>query len=46
MILTAPPQLRQVAMSMPKTRFRRCAQVIDARRSAGVGSSRSAVVAR
>ena len=36
----------QVSMSMPNTRFSRCAQVIEARRSAGVGSSESAVVAR
>ena len=37
-ILTGPPQALQVSMS--KTRFWRCAQVIDARRSAGVcGSS-------
>ncbi len=28
MILTGPPQLLQVSMSMLKTRFRRCAQVI------------------
>ena len=28
MILTAPPQARQVSMSMPNTRFRRCAHVI------------------
>ncbi len=27
MILTAPPQARQVSMSMPNTRFRRCAHV-------------------
>jgi len=38
MILTAPPQARQVSMSMLNTRFSRCAQVIAARRSAGVGS--------
>jgi Amidohydrolase family len=36
MILTAPPQAGQVSMSMPNTRFKRCAQVIDARRSASV----------
>ena len=34
MILTAPPQTRQVARSMPNTRIRRCAHVIDARRVA------------
>ena len=39
MIRTAPPHSRQVSMSIPKTRFRRCAQVIAARRSLGVGSS-------
>ena len=43
MICTAPPQAAQISMSMPKTRFRRCAHLIAARRSAGVGSSRSAV---
>jgi hypothetical protein len=32
MIRTAPPQAGQVSMSMPKTRFRRCAQVVAARR--------------
>ena len=42
MILTAPPQARQVSMSMLNTRFRRCAQVIDARRSLGVFSCPSA----
>ena len=46
MILTAPPQAGQVSMSMPKTRFRRCAQLIEARRSAGVGSSISFVAER
>lgn len=45
MIRTVPPQAGQVSMSIPNTRFRRCAQVIAARRSAGVGSSKSAVVA-
>ncbi len=40
MILTAPPQARQVSMSMPNTRFRRCAHVIEARRSPGVGYRR------
>ncbi len=41
MIRTAPPQAGQVSMSMLNTRFRRCAQVIEARRSAGVRSSAS-----
>jgi len=45
MIRIAPPQAGQVSMSIPKTRLRRCAQVIAARRSAGVRSSGSAVVA-
>ena len=45
MIRTAPPQAGQVSISIPKTRFRRCAQVIAARRSAGVGSSGSAGLA-
>ena len=36
--LTAPPRSRQVSMSILKTRFRRCAQLIEARRSAGVRS--------
>jgi hypothetical protein len=36
---TATPQAGQVSMSMPKTRFRRCTQVMHARRSAGVGGS-------
>ena len=40
-ILTAPPQAWQVSMSMLNTRLSRCAQVIDARRSAGVGSYES-----
>ena len=35
-ILTWPPQLLQISMSMLKTRFKRCAQVMAARRSAGV----------
>ena len=39
MIRTAPPQAAQVWMSMPNTLFRRCAHVIAARRSAGVGCS-------
>jgi hypothetical protein len=30
--LTRPPQLLQVSMSMLNTRFRRCAQVMAARR--------------
>jgi hypothetical protein len=30
MIRTAPPHAWQVSMSMPKTRFRRCAQVLSA----------------
>jgi hypothetical protein len=42
MILIAPPQARQVSTSMWNTRFRRCAQVIDARRSRGVFSGPSA----
>jgi hypothetical protein len=45
MIRTAPPQAAQVSMSIPNTRFKRCAQVIAARRSASVGSSGSAVLA-
>ena len=45
MIRSAPPQAAQVSISMPKTRLRRCAQLIAARRSAGVGSSGSALVA-
>ena len=39
MILTWPPQVLQVSMSILTTRFRRCAHVIDARRSAGAGPS-------
>ena len=31
----APPHTEQVSMSMPNTRFRRCAQVIAARRAVG-----------
>jgi len=31
MILTAPPQVFQVSMSMFNTRFRRCAQVMVVR---------------
>ena len=41
MIRMAPPQIWQVLMSMVNTRFRRYAQIIDARRSMGVGSSES-----
>ena len=36
--LTVPPHSRHVSMSILKTRFNRWAQVIDAQRSAGVGS--------
>ena len=39
MIRTAPPHCGQVSISIPKVRFRRCAQVIEARRLAAVGSS-------
>lgn len=42
MICIVPPQARQVSISIPNTRFRRCAHVITTRRSAGVGSSPSA----
>ena len=42
MMRIAPPHTEQVSMSMPNTRLRRCAQVIAARRSAGVRSSVSA----
>ena len=45
MIRITPPQAMQLSMSIPKTRFRRCAQVIAARRSAAVGSSGSAPLA-
>ena len=45
MIRIVPPQAGQVSMSIPQTRFTRCAQVIVARRSAGVRSSGSALVA-
>ena len=38
-ILTIPPQASQISMSMLNTRFKRCAQVMAARRSAGVVSS-------
>ena len=36
MILTAPPQRWQVSMSIRNTRLRRCAQLMAARRGAGV----------
>lgn len=39
MIRTDPPQLGQVSISMPKTRSRRCALLVAARRSPAVGSS-------
>jgi len=39
MILTWPPQVLQVSMSILNTRLRRCAQVMAARRSAGLVSS-------
>lgn len=41
-VRTAPPEAEQVSMSMLNTRFKRCSQVIEARRSAAVGSSASA----
>ena len=44
MILTWPPQLLQISTSMLNTRFRRCAQVVAARRSARVVSSRAPAV--
>ena len=45
LIRTAPPPAGLVFMSMPKTHcFRRGAQVIEARRSAGVGSSGASVM--
>lgn len=46
MVRTEPPQAGQVSIAIPKTRFRRCTQVIAARRSAGVDASGSAVEAR
>ena len=46
MILTAPPHSQQVSMSILNTRLRRCAQVMEARRSTGVGSSGSPVEGR
>jgi len=36
MICAAPPKAGQVSMSIPNTRLRRCAQVIDAKRFADV----------
>jgi hypothetical protein len=42
MILTSPPHSLQVSMSILKTRFKRFAQVIEARFSAGVWSASSA----
>lgn len=39
MIQTTPPQAGQVSMSILNTRFRRCAQIMDARRSADVCDS-------
>ena len=45
MIRTAPPQAEQVSMSIRKTRFRRRAQVIAARRSNDVGSPAPTAVA-
>jgi hypothetical protein len=45
-IRTAPPQWMQVFTSMPNTRLRRCAQVTDRRRSAGVRSSVGVEVAQ
>ena len=45
MILTWPPQPLQISMSMLNTRFRRYAQVMAARRSAGVVSRRAGLVA-
>ena len=44
MVLTWPPQLLQISMSMLKTRFKRCAQVMAALRSAGVMSSGASAV--
>ena len=41
MIRTCPPQVRQVSMSMLNTRLRRCAQLMDARRSDSVCSCAS-----
>jgi len=38
-ILTGPPHSRQISTSMLNTRFKRWAQVIEARRSVGVCSS-------
>lgn len=39
MILTSLPQAWQASMSILNTRLKRCAQVMDARRSADVGGS-------
>jgi hypothetical protein len=39
MMRIAPPHTEQVSISILNTRFRRCAQVIEAQRSAGVLSS-------
>ncbi len=44
MIRTDPPQAGQVSMSIPKTRFKRCDQLIDARRSPDAGSFASSRV--
>jgi len=44
MMLTSPPHSLQVAVSISKTRFNLCAQVMDARRSAGVCSCLCSVV--
>ncbi len=46
MILSAPPQARQISISMLNSRFRRYTQVIEAWRSAGVGASESLLEAR
>jgi hypothetical protein len=39
MTFAVPPHLVQASISMLNTRFKRCAQVMAARRSAGVGGS-------
>ena len=41
MMRTSPPQSLQVSISILNTRFNRCAQVIEARFSAGVWSASS-----
>lgn len=41
MILTSPPHSLQVSISILKTRFSLCAQIIEARFSAGVWSGAS-----